>query len=185
MRTAETNLGNLVAEALLASYEGADVAITNGGGIRASIDAGDITMGKVLEVRPFTNYGVAKRVTGRQLQEAVEFSLSKLPEQNGGFPQIAGMTVVFDSSAEAGKRVVEIKIGGEALDPEKQYVLVTNDFLAAGGDDFTMLIEGETLGELPLLSEMLISYLAAGGISSAVVDGRLTDNAAQEQTPAA
>ncbi|WP_202707375.1 5'-nucleotidase C-terminal domain-containing protein [Sporosalibacterium faouarense] len=172
VRTGETNLGNLITEAML-DISGADVALTNGGGIRATIDAGEVTKGDVLTVLPFGNFVQMIEVTGADIEAAIENGITGYPEASGGFPHIAGMTVTFDSSKEAGNRVVEIKIGGEALDESKTYKLVTNDFTAAGGDGYTMFADKPIIGEYSALDEVLIDFIQEKGFEKAKTDGRI------------
>ncbi|HKL75598.1 MAG TPA: 5'-nucleotidase C-terminal domain-containing protein, partial [Halanaerobiales bacterium] len=133
VRTGETNLGSLLGDAMLDAVD-ADVAITNGGGIRASIDKGEITRGEVVTVLPFGNIVEVKEIKGSTLLEAVEHGLSKYPAHEGLFPQVAGMSFVFAKDRPAGERVLEIEVNGKPLDHDKMYKVATNDFMAAGGD---------------------------------------------------
>ena len=180
VRTGETNLGNLIADIMLLET-GADVALTNGGGIRASIPQGEITMGHVLTTFPFTNYLVKIEVSGSDIIAALEHGLrAELDEdgnleQNGGFPQIAGMRVVYDKTQPPGSRVKTVTIGDVPLDPSAIYTLVTNDFMAAGGDGYTMFGSAKILSEHGLLSEALAAYILAEGVINPTVDGRLQE----------
>ncbi|TFD95742.1 5'-nucleotidase C-terminal domain-containing protein [Jeotgalibacillus sp. R-1-5s-1] len=162
VRTQETNLGNLIADSMRSTL-GTDVAFTNGGGIRASIDAGEVTRGDVEEVLPFINTLVQMTVTGEQIKAALEHSVRLAPEQNGGFLHISGMSFKYDASQPAGSRVTEVLVGGEPLDITKEYTAATNDFTAIGGDGYSMfsedLIEFNS-GEL--LSAILIDAIASG-----------------------
>jgi 2',3'-cyclic-nucleotide 2'-phosphodiesterase (5'-nucleotidase family)/3',5'-cyclic AMP phosphodiesterase CpdA len=173
VRTNETNLGNLIADAMRDVAE-ADVALTNGGGIRASISVGDITKGKLIEVLPFGNYVVLKEVKGSDILAALEHGLSVYPAANGGFPHISGMRVVFDPLRAPGSRVVEVTIGQEPLDINKTYRLATNDFLAAGGDNYTMFADDAIIGEFPALDEVVAEYIKNNGTANAKKDGRIT-----------
>ena len=156
-RTSETNLGDLTTDAMLEA-SGADVAITNGGGIRASIPAGDITVGQIITTFPFGNYVVTLETTGQDLLDAMELGLSVYPDTNGGFPQVSGMKVTFDPSKEAGSRVTELLINGVAVDPDATYVLATNNFMASGGDQYTMLADNKILGEFSAFDEVLAKW---------------------------
>lgn len=158
VRGGETNLSNLITDAMLAA-SGADMAITNGGGIRASIDVGDITMEEIITVLPFGNYVIVKEYTGAQILAALEHGTANYPELAGSFAQVAGVTFTLDLNEEAGKRVKDVKIGGQPLDLEKKYKVATNDFMAVGGDGYTMLQEGNLVVELPGLDEVLIEYV--------------------------
>ncbi|MEW9124043.1 MAG: 5'-nucleotidase C-terminal domain-containing protein [Thermotaleaceae bacterium] len=172
VRTGETNLGNLITDAMR-DVANADVALTNGGGIRASIHVGEITKGEIITVLPFGNYVVLKEVKGSQLLAALEHGLSVYPASNGGFPHISGMKVVFNPSAAAGHRVIRITIGGEPIDLQKTYKLATNDFLGAGGDNYTMFVNDPIKGEFPALDEVVIDYIQKNGTSGAVIEGRI------------
>ena len=156
VRTKETNLGNLITDAMV-DVSGADVAITNGGGIRDSIDVGDITKGEVIKVLPFGNYVILKEVKGSDIKAAIEYGISSYPEASGKFPQISGMTIKFDP--QQNNKIVEIKVDGEVLDESKTYKLATNDFIAAGGDGYEMLGDDAIAGEFSGLDEVLIEYI--------------------------
>ena len=159
VRTGETNLGNLITDAVR-DYTNADVAFMNGGGIRASIESGDITVGDVMTVLPFINLVETVNIPGSVLLEALEHGASLYPEQNGALLHVSGMKYIVDATKEPGSRVVYAEVGGEVLDPEKVYNVATNDFLIAGGDGYSMLEPYESdlvTGEL--FSDVLISYL--------------------------
>ncbi len=174
VRIGESNLGNIITEAFI-YYSKADVALTNGGGIRASIDKGEVTKGEVLTVLPFGNTVRVIKLKGSDIKLALENGLKMLPERSGGFPQIAGMRVEFDSSKPAGERVQKIVVNGEALDPDKDYTLVTNDFLVAGGDEYEMFKGKEVVGELGTMDQLVIDYFNEVGFEKAKVDERLKD----------
>jgi 2',3'-cyclic-nucleotide 2'-phosphodiesterase (5'-nucleotidase family) len=182
VRTGETNLGNLIADAMLFET-GADVALTNGGGIRASIPAGDITKGQVITVLPFGNYIQTKKVTGAQLLAALEHGVSAYPEPLGGFPHVAGLTFKIDPDKPAGERVHDVRVGARPIDPEAVYTLATNDFLAAGGDQYTMLAEPPTTGDFASLEEAVIRYLQAKGEVAPAKEGRIAVEPSGGKTP--
>lgn len=174
VRTSETNLGDFVTDAMIKAT-GADVAITNGGGIRESIAAGSITKGDVLTVFPFTNFAVTLEVKGSVIKDALEHGLSEAPNSAGKFPQIGGMVVKYDATKPAGQRVSEITIKGEAYDPEKTYTLVTNDFMAIGGDGYEMLKDQTKLAEYELISEIFENAIREAGTINPESDSRLTN----------
>lgn len=174
VRTSETNLGDFVTDAMIKAT-GADVAITNGGGIRESIAAGNITKGDVLTVFPFTNFAVTLEVKGSVIKDALEHGLSEAPNSAGKFPQIGGMVVKYDATKPAGQRVSEITIKGEAYDPEKTYTLVTNDFMAIGGDGYEMLKDQTKLAEYELISEIFENAIIEAGTINPESDSRLTN----------
>jgi LysM repeat protein len=124
-------------------------------------------------VLPFNNYIVTKRVTGADIKTALELGVKLYPELNGGFPQVSGMTYSFDPSRPAGARIVEVTIGGQPMDDDKTYVLATNDFMAAGGDGYTMFADDAIVNEFPALDEALIAYIKVIGVVSRDVEGRI------------
>ncbi|MFQ9698190.1 MAG: bifunctional metallophosphatase/5'-nucleotidase, partial [Zhenhengia sp.] len=172
VRKGESNLGNLITNALLETT-GADVALTNGGGIRASIENGDITKKDVITVLPFGNYGVMIEVTGQDIKDALEVGVAKYPEANGAFSHVAGMSYTFDPSKEVGSRVVEVLVGGKPLNLKATYKLATNDFIAAGGDNYTMFAECKSLGEFSALDEIVIEYLQTKGTEGTELQNRI------------
>lgn len=181
VRTSETNLGNLITDSIL-SKSGADLALTNGGGIRASIEIGDITRKNVFDVLPFGNLIAVKDVPGSAIKDMLEFSVRLYPESNGGFLHASGVTFAFDESKEPLNRVHDIKIQGETLDPNKTYKLATNDFMAAGGDGYTMLGEYPITAEMVSLEEALADYIAEiGGTVSIEKENRIRIEAMQEE----
>ena len=172
VRTGESNLGNLITDIMLEVGE-ADVAITNGGGIRASIEEGEITLEDVLTTFPFTNYPVVLEVTGQTIVDALDYGIDAYPESAGKFPHVAGMTYKIDTSGEANK-AVDVMIAGEPVDLEANYKLVTNDFMAVGGDGYTMFADATILAEYGLLSEVLADYIRTEGEIAPAVEGRIT-----------
>lgn len=172
VRAGETNLGNLIATAMM-KLTGADIAYTNGGGIRASIAPGEITKGEVITVLPFGNYVVVKEIKGSDILAALEHGIDSYPEAKGAFPHVAGMTFKFDPAKEAGSRLVEVKVAGQMLDPNKTYKFATNDFLAAGGDGYEMFADDKVIGEYPALDEVLVDHIQKHGVVDAKVDGRV------------
>lgn len=162
VRIMETNLGNLIADAMRHKVD-ADIAFQNGGGIRASIDVGMVTLEEVVTVLPFTNTVVKMELTGEQIRKSLEYSVRLYPEQNGGFLHISGMSFSFDPTKAVGERVVEVLVGGEALVEDKIYTVATNDFVAVGGDGYEWLKDGKILANTgELLSTALIEYLRSG-----------------------
>jgi 2',3'-cyclic-nucleotide 2'-phosphodiesterase (5'-nucleotidase family) len=160
VRTKPTNLGNMIAKAMVEA-SGADVALTNGGGIRASIPAGDVTRGDIITVLPFNNTVVVVEVTGQDIYDALEWGYSRLPESNGGFPQTANMAIVYSRFSDPGNRIKRVLINGKVVDRNATYKLATNDFMAAGGDGYTMLdrpivMYGRGLDEV--LTEYMVKY---------------------------
>lgn len=182
VRAGETNLGDLIADALK-DVSGADVALTNGGGIRASIKAGNVNKGDVITVLPFGNQVVTLEVTGADLKAALENGVASYPEPSGGFPQVSGMTFKIDASAAAGNRVVDLLVGGEAYDPAATYTLATNDFTASGGDQYSMFTKYPQAGMYGSLDEALIQYMQQPGTIAAEADGRISAVGASTTVP--
>jgi 5'-nucleotidase/UDP-sugar diphosphatase len=141
VRRKETNFGDLVAD-ILRQASGADITIINGGGIRASIRKGKVRMKDVYNALPFNNYIVAIKLTGRQVWEALEHGVSKVEDEEGRFPQVSGLTFKYSLSEEKGERVKEISISKKPIDLDKEYVVATHDFLAAGGDGYQAFRKG-------------------------------------------
>lgn len=138
-RARECQMGNLVADAMLARVagQGVTIALTNGGGLRASVDAGPVTMGEVLTVLPFQNTLSTFTVTGADVVAALENGVSQIEEGAGRFPQVAGLKYMFDPVQPVGARVsdVMVLIGGDAwapIDPAAEYVTVSNNFVRGG-----------------------------------------------------
>lgn len=172
VRTRESNWGSYVCDAMV-EMTGADVALMNGGNIRATVPEGDITVRDVLTVFPYSNYVCVLSVTGETLIEALEHGYSSLPDGNGAFLQMGGMTVTIDASKEPGERVPEVMIGGEPIDPLREYDLATNDFLMTGGDGFTMLADCPLLLKTIYMDELITEAIERDGVIAPEADGRI------------
>ncbi len=172
VRAGETNLGNMIADAML-DVTGADIAFTNGGGIRASINPGDVTKGDVITVLPFGNYVITKEIKGSDILAALEHGIDSYPETKGAFPHVAGMKVEFDPNQPAGSRVVKVMVGTKMLDANAMYTFATNDFLAYGGDGYKMFADDSIVGEFDGLDEVLIDYMAKVDPATVKVEGRM------------
>ena len=194
VRSAETNLGDLCADAYR-TLLGADIGWVNGGGVRADIDAGEITYGEIVEVHPFGNLICLVEVTGQQILDALELGVRMVGTgESGGFPQVSGLTFTVDPSIPspvqldtednfAGisgeRRVSDVQVLNsetgkyEALDPDASYTLAsTNYMLKSGGDGFTMFGEKNInilQDEVMVDSEVLILYMrdTLGGVVGA------------------
>ncbi|MCK0166346.1 5'-nucleotidase/apyrase family protein [Jannaschia sp. S6380] len=175
-RAGGCEMGVLVTEAMLdrVADQGIDVAIQNGGGLRASIDAGEVTMGEVLTVLPFQNTLSTFRVDGATLLEALENGVSQIEEGAGRFPQVAGMSYAFDASAEPGSRVSDVIVGGEPLDPGKMYGVVSNNYVRNGGDGYGMFVDAEDAYDFgPDLADVTAEYLAENAPYTPMTDDRI------------
>ena len=179
-RTEETNLGDLICDALVwgakKNGETVDAAVTNGGGIRASIAAGNITKKDINTVLPFGNTLGIVKVTGAELLEALEASTYCTPAAIGGFPQVSGIeftvdtTVAYDQGdlypgstyygPKSIQRVTIETVGGKAFDPKATYSIATNDFMAAGGDTYYAFAAASVNYDLGIpMDEVVMDYI--------------------------
>jgi len=180
-RAQECAMGNLVAEAMLdrVADQGVTIAIANGGGLRASIDAGPVTMGEVLTVLPFQNTLSTFEVTGEVIVAALENGVSQVEEGAGRFPQVAGLKYTFDPAAPAGSRVSEVMVkAGEdwaPIDPATVYKAVTNNYVRGGGDGYAMFRSAANAYDFgPDLADVTAEYLAKMQPYQPFTDGRIT-----------
>lgn len=141
IRAKESAIGNLVADALRET-SGTEIAFINGGNIRAPLNIGDVTWSDVNSILPFSNYILATKVKGSIIRETLEHSAElRGTEHAGGFMQVSGLTYTINPNNPTGEKVTEITVGGQSLDDEKEYSLALPDFIANGGDGYTMLQE--------------------------------------------
>lgn len=149
VRKRESNLGNLIADGMVwkTRNAGVQIALQNGGGIRTTIPKGPITVGKVYEVLPFGNTLVVMDLKGREIKAALENGVSQWEQGAGRFLQVSGLRYAFDLSRAPGDRVVRVEVKTEKgyvpLDLEATYRVVVNNFIANGGDGFTVLKEAK------------------------------------------
>ena len=195
-RVMECSMGDLVADAQLdrVADQGVTISIANSGGLRASIDAGQVTMGEILTVLPFSNTLATFQITGADLVASLENGLSQIEKVAGRFPQVAGLKFSFDKSEEPGSRLVGdvlVKDGDSwvPVDPAKTYGVVTNNYVRGGGDGYELFAKNAVnpydFG--PPLEDVLADYLAKlGGDYTPYTDGRITDAspAAPAESPA-
>jgi 5'-nucleotidase/UDP-sugar diphosphatase len=178
-REMECSGGNLISDAMLArvTEQGIQVAISNSGGIRASIDAGEVTKGEVLTVLPFQNTLSTFEVTGAVLLEALENGVSKVGEGDGRFPQVAGITFDVTAAAEVGSRVSNVMVGDAPLDLAATYGVVSNNFVRNGGDGYSMFVTADNAYDFgPDLADVVADYIAEGGTYTPYTDGRINMN---------
>ncbi len=177
VRGGESAIGNLIADAMRAAVN-ADVAITNGGGIRADREyaAGtEVTRKDVFAELPFGNRTTKVEVTGAHLRAALENGVSQIENAGGRFPQTSGITMTVDPYKPAGSRITEIKIGDAPLDENATYIVATNDFLINGGDGYGALSEGKVLiapADGKLMASDVIDYITSAKTISPKVEGR-------------
>ncbi len=177
-RAGETAFGNLVADALR-DATGADVALTNGGGLRGNKQyavGSSFTRKDVLTELPFGNKTVMVKIRGAGILAALENGFSKLPETAGRFPQVSGMVVEVDTAKPAGARVASLKIGGKPVDPAASYTLATNDFLLGGGDGYAAIKAADVVrgpeSALLLANDVMVFARKQGHIA-AKIEGRV------------
>ena len=182
VRTAETNLGDLCADAYRVVL-GADIAFVNGGGVRADIPAGDITYGQILSVHPFGNMACVVEATGQQILDALEMSSRDVPNECGGFLQVSGLTYEINVGVESSvvvddkgsfvevageRRVQNVLVNGEPIDPEATYTLASHNYMLKSGGDGLNMFQGDTLlqDEVLIDNQVLINYIVdtLGGV---------------------
>ena len=176
-RAVECAMGNIIADAMLdrVKDQGIEIALANGGGIRASIDAGDVTMGEVLTVLPFQNTLSTFQVSGATILEALENGVSQHEEGAGRFLQVAGMKYTFDVAMPAGERISDVMVGDAPIDPAKIYGVVSNNFVRNGGDGFVMFRDAANAYDFgPDLADVTAEYMAQMGPVTPMLDGRIT-----------
>lgn len=159
VRSAETNLGDLAADAYRVML-GADIGLVNGGGVRAGIKAGNITFNDALAVFPFGNMGCVVEVTGQQIKDALEMASRNCPEENGGFLHVSGMTYTIDTSVKSGVklddkgnftgvsgpyRVTDITVNGEPLDLNRTYTVASHNYMLKSGGDGMAMFKGSNV----------------------------------------
>ena len=197
VRSAETNLGDLCADAYRVML-GADVAFVNGGGVRANLAAGDITYGDIVNVHPFGNEACLVKVTGQQIKDALELGASAYPGESGGFLQVSGLTYTIDSTipssvvrdeknmfvkVDGAYRVSDIQVGGQPLDINKTYTLASHNYmLKSQGDGYAMFGTDnvEIIKDCVMIdNQVLINYIVEElngtvGKEYAAPEGRIT-----------
>jgi 5'-nucleotidase/UDP-sugar diphosphatase len=178
VRTQETTMGDLIADALREALH-ADVALTNGGGIRGDrlYDAGStLTRRDIRRELPFGSVGVLLVLSGADLLAALENGVSQVEARAGRFPQVSGLRLVYDPRKPVGGRVVEVQVGGKPLDPTATYRVVTNDYMLQGGDGYSSLSKGKVLIDASggtLMATTVMDYIAAKGAVAPQIEGRI------------
>ncbi len=177
IRTQETAIGNLIADAIR-SATGAQLAITNAGGIRANkqYPAGHkLTRRDVLSELPFGNATVMVEITGKDVRDAIENGLRDAPQGAGRFPVISGMKFEADLKQPQGSRVTAVTVDDKPIDPAGKYTVASNNFMLDGGDGYTALGRGKTLIGLTdgkLMANEVMVYVRRLGTVDAKIEGR-------------
>ncbi|HOO31947.1 MAG TPA: 5'-nucleotidase C-terminal domain-containing protein [Thermotogota bacterium] len=157
VRSKATNLANMIADSMTWKT-GADIAVVNGGGIRASINTGDITYREVLTVLPFGNTVYVLQLNGEEIMELIDFMVSIEPGK-GGYPQIAGLTFTYENS-----EVKDVKVNGTPIVMDKVYRVATNNYMALGGDGYVVFTKGDKGYDTGfMLDKVLADYVASLG----------------------
>jgi 5'-nucleotidase/UDP-sugar diphosphatase len=178
VRQQESNLGNFIADVMRAAV-GADVAITNGGGIRtnALFPTGRIARKDALAWLPFGNVVVKVAVTGAVIRQALENGVSQWEQVAGRFPQVSGLRYTFNPTRPAGSRIVDVRVGDRPLDDAATYTVATNDFMLRGGDGYGMLASGQVLVspvDGPIMANAVMEAIQRLRTISPRVEGRIT-----------
>ncbi len=186
-RSQECDLGNAIADAMLerTHEQGVTIAFQNGGGIRASIQAGEVTMGDLLTVLPFQNTLATFEITGSDVLAALENSVSKMEEGAGRYAQVAGLRYQYDLSKDAGSRVLKAQAFENGtwsnIEPSKTYLAVTNDYVRRGGDGFSMFATAKNAYDFgPNLENVLLDFMLKYPDYDPVPQGRILDDPAAE-----
>ncbi|MER8624203.1 5'-nucleotidase C-terminal domain-containing protein [Mesorhizobium sp. M1143] len=186
-RTKECAMGNLVSDAILdrVKGQGVEIVVSNGGGLRASIAKGTVTMGEVLTVLPFQNTLATFQISGKDLVAGLENGVSQVEDGGGRFPQVAGLKYSFDKSVapNAGRvKSVEVMQNGAwaPINPDKDYLVATNNYVRQGGDGYKVFAEKakNAYDYGPGLEQVVADYLAAHRPYTPKLDGRITEVAA-------
>ena len=180
-RAGECLIGNLLTDAMR-DETGSDIAITNGGGIRADIDEGEVTVGEVLTVLPFGNTVATLKLTGAQIAASLEHGVGRVGGKGGTgrFPQVSGLRYEFDSTSAPGSRLKRVEVGDSSggyapIDEGKMYTVATNNFMRTGGDGYEIF---EKDAQEPYdygrpLEEALMDYMIRKHPVAVVKDGRI------------
>lgn len=178
VRTQEAAIGNLIADAMKAAVN-SDIAITNGGGIRADKEyaaGSDISRRDILTELPFGNVTVLTELTGQQVWDGLENGFSKFEDGAGRFPQVSGLKVVADVKKPAGQRIVSVEANGKPLDKAGTYKLATNDYMLGGGDGYTAFAGGKVIVDAragKLIANDVMVLIRKLGSVDAKVEGRI------------
>ena len=196
VRSNETILGNLITDGMYNKAQSFSttapviMAVQNGGGIRAAIDAGPITVGEVITVLPFGNTLALVNLTGAEIKEMFETSVRSTPKEDGGFLHVSGAKVVYDSSKPANEKVTSIQYKDASgkyvdIDSAANYVIATNAFTAKGGDGFTVLAKAYGEGRVTDLGlsdwENFRDHLKSLQTVPTTIEGRIIDSAKAAQ----
>ena len=179
VRTEEAAIGNLIIDAMREGVK-AEIGLTNGGGIRAKkiYDPGTkIIRRDILSELPFGNVVVKLELTGSQIWEALENGVSQVEQNSGRFPQVSGMSFSYNPKEKAGSRIKSVKVGDSPLSKRRTYTMATNDFLAKGGDGYTVFKQAKVIidaSSAKLMASMVMDYIKEKGTVTPKIEGRIT-----------
>ncbi len=178
VRKRETNLSNIIADANLWKTQkyGTTISLQNGGGVRASIEAGPITVGQIIDVQPFGNTLFVMDLSGAEIKAALENGVSQWEQGAGRFMHVSGIKYSFDMAKPAGSRIVSVEVGGKPIDEAATFKIVTNNFVASGGDGFTVLknAKGTRIDTYLPDYQVMQEYFQDKKVLDAKVEGRIT-----------
>ena len=178
VRTEEAAIGNLITDAMRDGVD-ADIGLTNGGGIRAKkiyAPGTMLTRRDFLKELPFGNVVVKLSLTGAQVWDVLENGVSEIEQQSGRFPQVSGMSFTYNPKAKAGARVVSVKIGSQSLNKGQTYTMATNEYMASGGDGYSVLKKAKVIinaSNATIMASMVMDYIKGKGSVSPKVEGRI------------
>ncbi|NJN99154.1 MAG: LysM peptidoglycan-binding domain-containing protein [Anaerolineales bacterium] len=194
-RFGECTMGNLITDAMLwkTQGEGVELAITNGGGIRASIEAGDVTVGDVLTVLPFGNMIATFELNGAEVVQALENGVSRAEnpenEGTGRFPQVAGLRYSWNPNLPVGSRITSVEVKNadgtfSPIDPAATYKVASNDFMRTGGDGYEVFVSARNAYDFgPSLDQAVQEYIKTFSPVAPEVEGRVTQSDAPAAAP--
>lgn len=174
-RRQETAIGNLIADAYRDYYK-TDLAFANGGGIRASIAQGEVTLKAVRSVLPYGNKIVKAEVKGQVIWDALENGVSQVDKNSGRFLQVSGLDYVYNAAFQPGSRIKQVTVNGKPLDKSKTYTLALSNYMYTGGDGYTMFNGARTLvsaSDALSDAELLTAYAVKQGTLDVDVEGRI------------
>lgn len=174
-RFTETNIGNLIADSFRAKHS-ADIAFMNGGGIRASVKAGEMTLKDAKSILPFGNRVVLAHVSGRDIVAALEHGVSRVDKLSGGFLQVSGLKYAYDAGKPVGSRVSAVMVSGKPILLDSSYSVAMPHFIFEGGDGYTMFKNSKALVKTQDAQtdvEVFVEYLRTLGVAAPKLEGRI------------
>lgn len=180
VRRQETNLGNLIAD-IYRERLGTEIAFQNGGGIRAAIPSGEITLKNILTVLPFGNTLTRFTLKGSEILLSLKNSVSQIEQGSGRFLQVSGLCFSFDRKNPVSERVLKVFVGREPLNTERTYSIAVNSFIANGGDGYMLFRDNrqEFLDTQLVDADVVTEALRERQVISPQIEGRITEDGAK------